>query len=360
MAKLDLWMFENSFKLYVDREKSYTQKSLAEDFQHQAEFHKKRHETFDGVPFKYDQESEIISFGQFEIDGEDSNDRISKLPKGEKRESRTLVFINARFKEGLNVWPSFNLLPTEIHGESYYYFFNSKKWRLEDLYPFISVEKDFPLKEPEIIQITSQDIEHNINSGIFCRSLCQFTVKKSEIKKYIHREFNNHEFSDVLNNYITRFKIKFVDEKLNELHLTRGLPSWVKLVFSPKMENKRNVLISSEPNELHPENDMSNFSVELKRTMDFSVTDDPKVALTRLSFKNKFKIMPGLKLNIFIFNCETNDFENFNCPRGNGGPRNCEDIIQWCKKLLEETISVKMEKQDNEFPEYETSHNYRT
>ena len=61
------------------------------------------------------------------------------------------------------------------------------------------------------------------------------------------------------------------------------------------MENKRNVLISSEPNELHPENDMSNFSVELKRTMDFSVTDDPKVALTRLSFKNKFKIMPGLK-----------------------------------------------------------------
>ena len=125
------------------------------------------------------------------------------------------------------------------------------------------------------------------------------------------------------------------------------MPSWVKLVFSPKMENKRNVLISSEPNELHPENDMSNFSVELKRTMDFSVTDDPKVALTRLSFKNKFKIMPGLKLNIFIFNCETNDFENFNCPRGNGGPRNCEDIIQWCKKLLEETISVKMEKKDN-------------
>ena len=86
-SNLDLWMFENSLKLYVDIEKSYTQKSLAEDFQHQAEFHKKRHETFDGFPFKYDQESGIISFGQFEIDGEDSNDRISKLPKAKRRES---------------------------------------------------------------------------------------------------------------------------------------------------------------------------------------------------------------------------------------------------------------------------------
>ena len=56
--------------------------------------------------------------------------------------------------------------------------------------------------------------------------------------------------------------------------------------------------------------------------------------------------MPGLKLNIFIFNCENNELENFECPRENG-PRNCEDIIEWCKNLLEEKILVKMEKQDN-------------
>ena len=288
-----------------------------------------------------------MKFGQFESDGKNSDVRISKLPKDERRKSRTFVFINGKFKDGLKIQFATINKTVEIDGELYYYFFNSKAWKSKPYYPFKSLEKDFPLKEPEIIQIISQDIEHNINSGIFCTSLCQFTVKKSEIKKYIHREFNNHEFSDVLNNNITRFKIKFVDEKLNELYLTRGLPSWVQLVFSHKMENKHNVLISSEPTQLHPENDMSSFTVELKRTMDFSVTDDPKVALTRLSFKNKFKIMPGLKLNIFIYNFETNYSENFNCPRGNGGPRNCDDIIQWCKKLLEETISVKMEKKDN-------------
>ena len=346
MTKCYLWMFENSLKLFVDREKSYTLKSLAEDFEQQAALHGTRHEKFDGIPFNYDQESEIMKFGQFERNGKDSNERISKLPKEKKMKSRTFVFINWRFKEGLNVWPSWNLRTTEIGGEPYYYFFNSKKWRLDSLYPFISIEKNFPLKEPEIIQITTPDIEHNINSGIFCRALCQFTLKQSEIKTYIHKEFKNHEFSDVLNNYITRFSIEFVDEKLNQLHLSRGLPSWVKLVFSPEMENKRNVIISSHPNDLHPENNISNFCVELPKTIDFSIKDDPRVDLTRLSFKNKWKIMSGLKLNIFIFN-SWNVFENFECPREIGGPRNCEEIIQWCKQILEEKISVEMVKQNN-------------
>ena len=57
--------------------------------------------------------------------------------------------------------------------------------------------------------------------------------------------------------------------------------------------------------------------------------------------------MPGLKLNIFLFNCENNDFHNFECPKEIGGPRNCEDIIKWCRKILEDKISVKMAKQEN-------------
>ena len=56
--------------------------------------------------------------------------------------------------------------------------------------------------------------------------------------------------------------------------------------------------------------------------------------------------MSGLKLNIFIYNYG-NDFEKFECPKEIGGPRNCEEIIEWCKKLLEDEISVKMVKQAN-------------
>ena len=379
--KLDLGIFKNSFKFFADRERYYTQKSLAEDFQYQAEIYKKSHGKFDCVPFKYEEQSGTISFGQFDHNGEDSNVRISRhqgMSKKEKRRKlRTYVFINARFSEGLNLQPTYSTQHfklSEIDGELYYYFFNSEYWKLDNFYNLsvmlqcakggycFSVKKDFPLKEPEIIQIISPDIEHNINNGIFCRSLRQFTVKQSEIKKCINKEFNNHQFSDVLNNSITKFSVKFVDEKLDELHLTRGLASWVKLVFSPEMENKRNVMISSQPTDLHPRNHMSDFSLELKQRFDFSMTDDPKVALMNLSFRNKWKIMPGLKLNITIcHNCGTESdvlhnstdiienykFENYDCPRGSGDVRSCDDIIKWCKDLLHDKFSIEIEKQSN-------------
>ena len=378
MGKLDLGIFENSFKFFADRERYYTQKSLVEDLQHQAAIYEEHHGKSDGIPFKYEQQSGTISFGQFESDGEDSDVRISRhSTKDEKRMLRNYVFINARFSEALNLQPKYsvqNFSTTEIDGELYYYFFNSEHWKSDDFYNLpematcarggvcFSAEKDFPLKEPEIIQIVSPDIEHNINNGIFCRSLRQFTIKRSEIKKGINKEFNNHQFSDVLNNSITKFSVKFVDEKLDELHLTRGLPSWIKLVFSTEMKNERDVRISSEPTELHPGNHMSNFSLELKQRFDFSVTDDPKVALTSLSFKNQWKIMPGLKLNITIcHNCGTkplviNDttdiiekynFKTFYCPRGNENIRSCEDIIKWCKDLLNDEFSIEMKKQNN-------------
>ena len=51
LDKLDLWMFENSLKLFVNRERSYTIKSLAEDFEQQAASHRIHHEKFDGIPF---------------------------------------------------------------------------------------------------------------------------------------------------------------------------------------------------------------------------------------------------------------------------------------------------------------------
>ena len=356
-SKFDLWMFESGYKFFVDREKPYTQKSLFEEMWFQMALNRKSNGKFDGFPCKYNQQNEVISFGQFDPDGKDSNQRISELPFSQGRLLRTFVFINARFREGLKIEPFHNLTPTEIDGEPYYYFFNSKnKWNLDDGPICTSVEKDFPLREPQIIQITSSDIEPNINSGIFCRSLCQFTVKRSEIKKRVNKEFKNHQFSDVLNNCITKFSIKFVDEKLEELHLTRGLPSWVLLLFSPEMDNKRNVMTSSAPTDLYPENDMANFSVELKQTIDFSVTDNPKVGLTRLSFKNKWKIMPRLKLNISILDCEEGltdvnvnvncEFRKFDCPRGNGELRNCEDIVKWCKKLLKDEFSIEMEKRN--------------
>ena len=94
MEKFQLSMFEDSLKLFVDREKSYTSKTLAEDLVAQAALDKIHHKRFDGIPLKYDQQTQNILFGQFESNGKDSNERISKLPKEEWKKLRTCVFIN--------------------------------------------------------------------------------------------------------------------------------------------------------------------------------------------------------------------------------------------------------------------------
>ena len=89
MEKFQLSMFENNLKLFVDREKSYTSKTLAEDLEKQAELDKTHHKKFDGIPLKYDQQTKNILFGQFESDGKDSNERLSKLSEQERQKSRT-------------------------------------------------------------------------------------------------------------------------------------------------------------------------------------------------------------------------------------------------------------------------------
>ena len=93
MNKCYLWMFENSLKLFVNRERSYTIKSLAEDFEQQAASHKMHHEKFDGIPFSYDQQSGIMKFGQFESNGKDSNERISNYQKMKRRNQEHLFLL---------------------------------------------------------------------------------------------------------------------------------------------------------------------------------------------------------------------------------------------------------------------------
>ena len=85
----------------------------------------------------------------------------------------------------------------------------------------------------------------------------------------------------MINNCIKGFEVKFVDEKSRQIRLSQGLPSWVKLVFTPKMEYKSNIRISSEPTSLHPENSMSSFCVELPKPIDFTWKTNPRVPLTK-------------------------------------------------------------------------------
>ena len=350
IEKLPLIMFNRSNMLFVEDGKSYSSKTLMEHFESQLN----QLDEAKGIPLKYDEDDDCIMLGHFDQDGGDFQNTISRLPKNEQINARTFVFLNAHFKKSLDVdFISSTEQPkikqfrkTHIDGELYYYFFNALIHRFKDYYPFRSKNNSFNLKIPKIIQIFSPQIEHTISNESYTQCLTQFTVDKLDLNKYVHREFEFFELFEVLNNIIEGFEIKLVDENCEKIQLQQGLPSWIKLIFISKMEKTKLVKISSEPNSLHPSNKISNFSVQLKEKLDFTWTKNPKVALTRVSLNNKWQLMQGLKMNLFIYDPQNETFHNFECPKENGGPRSCEEITSWFKKLTDES-SINMKKQQN-------------
>ena len=120
------------------------------------------------------------------------------------------------------------------------------------------------------MQIISPNIEHAISNNSYSQCLKQFTADVSEVGKYIHREFENYEFFEVLNKSIDSFEIRITDENSEKIRLTQGLPTWVKLVFVSNMKKIEHVRITSEPNILHQDNIMSSFTVELPQKFDFT------------------------------------------------------------------------------------------
>ena len=53
---------------------------------------------------------------------------------------------------------------------------------------------------------------------------------------------------------------------------------------------------------------------------------------------NKWRLLPGLSLDFFIYNIESseNQFTYFKCSRGKKGPRDCNQIMNWFKKKCKE------------------------
>ena len=98
------------------------------------------------------------------------------------------------------------------------------------------------------------------------------------------------------------FKCVIIDEKYKQLRLSQGLPSYTKFIFTPLIGNQENIRISSEPNDLFPNNNISNFSIELPKSLDFGWKKNTKVSLTRISLKNKWELLPGLRIDFFIYN----------------------------------------------------------
>ena len=321
--------FQDHHKVYINGERSYTARTLATHIRSQFLKHRSKSHWY-GYPVEYDRRSRRLQFGQFEFDGNDE-------------ESGTFVFINKYFCKHLNLAVEKFLKTTLIGGELYYLFFNSDNLKSKSFYPFKAGVKKFPLETPKIINVVSSNIVSSIYNNDFQQCLKQFTVTESDVGRYVQYEFEDLEFSQTHHRLIDKFDVKFMDENFKKIRLRQGLPSYIKLIFSPIMNNEEHIRISSESNNLYTDNSLSNFSVELPKILDFSFKKNPKVALTRISLQNKWKLMSGLRLDFFLLDLDENETHFIKCDKNNG-PRTCKDIRSWFEKEMNKNNNISLKK----------------
>ena len=330
--EMPLDLFQHRHKVYINGEQSYTARTLAAHIR--AQFQTRREKTdWCGFPVEYSRRSRSLQFGQFDFDGHD---------KG----LRTFVFLNKYFCKHLKLAHIGRLKTTHIGGELYYLFFNSNKYKSSPFYPLKASEKKFPLEKPKIINVVSSNIVSSIFNNDFQQCLKQYTVAEYDVGRYVQHEFEDLEFSRIYNKSIDKFEVKFLDHNFKKIRLRQGLPSYIKLIFSPMMNNEEHIRISSESNNLYPDNSPSNFSVELPKILDYSFKKNPKVALTRISLQNKWKLMPGLSLDFFVHDLEENETHFIKCDKNNG-PRTCQDIRTWFEQLTKRNNVISLKKQND-------------
>ena len=301
-ANLPLAMFLPHHRIYINNHRSYTAGTLAQHIRNKVQKELTRSKTvFCGFPVA--NRGGRIRFGQFASDGY----RI--MDTNNKKEMRTFVFLNKYFYKYLNLSKKEILKTMLIDGELYYFFFNSSSLKSKSYYPFKANERKFNLEMPKLIQITSDQIDSSIYNDGYKQCLRQFTTTSNEVGTYVHYEFDDLEFSNVANTSIDVFSVKFLDQNFKKLRLLQGLPSYVKLIFSPVMKHvhEEHIRISSASSDLYPNNKIGRFNLELPKTLDFSWTKNPKVALTRVSFQNKWLVMPGLKFDHLLVDFDSTD-----------------------------------------------------
>ena len=329
---LPLDLFQDHHKVFINGERSYTARTLATHIRTQFMKHRSKSDWY-GYPVEYDRRSRRLQFGQFDFDVDN-------------KELATLVFLNKYFCKHLNLAIIEQLRTTHIGGELYYLFLNSDNLKSKAFFPFKAGVKKFPLEKPKIINVVSSNIVSSIYNNDFQQCLKQYTVTENDVGRYVQYEFEDLEFSRIHHRSIDKFDVKFLDENFKKIRLRQGLPSYIKLIFSPIMNNEEHIRISSESNNLYTDNSSSNFSVELPKILDFSFKKNPKVALTRISLQNKWKLMSGLRLDFFAFDLEANETHFIKCDK-NRGPRNCQNIRTWFDRQTKTNNDISLKKQND-------------
>ena len=179
----------------------------------------------------------------------------------------------------------------EYKGEHYYGYYLNK-----NTYGLMGGEFDLAKEyTPEIIKVCSSVISSQILNNTFSKDLLCFCPDFHKVKNnYYFREFEQPPKVKLENNNLTDFDISLRDENNKKLQLLPGVPSVITLIFNKMSKNNKsfNLRLTSAINDHYPDNKQVAFKVKLPSTLQFNRQNNWKVALTSISYPNKFNTFP--------------------------------------------------------------------
>lgn len=153
---------------------------------------------------------------------------------------------------------------------------------------FFVLEKNYP----KLIKIICNIIEPQIFNSTFSKDLLIFSPDFKKTENYFFKEIDCVDYIPLVTSRITEVSIKLTDENNQQLNLSEGQATIIKLRLKRMAVNKRsfNIRLSSEPTTLFPDNTNYKFKVKLPYQIDLG-DEKWRVCINSLNHPTKFSTM---------------------------------------------------------------------
>ena len=328
---LTLSMFQRQDGYFLDTNKAYSNEELHQHLQASQVFYNTSLQyKFRGYPSTYNSETNIITFGQFEMPFD-----LFKF-KSRRQNHQTFLLFHEKFVDTLGLlkrvmttakvfqpWTITmpngekvveqiekevqvhgpDLKPVFIDKELYYWFLPSKGTFVTSV-----PENTVHVQIPKLLYVLCSNVVPGIVDGAFQPLLKRFPLVMDADAEYACYHFKNLEFVDVVSDIADFVHITLCDELLRPIRLTPGFATQVSLIVQSRPQylaltmnpQERFVVhINSRTTSHYPHNLPHSFTVDLPKTLHFE-TGLWEVALSHIVFPTRMKQLQSLRFSMSV------------------------------------------------------------
>lgn len=293
--KLRLTQFQERQKFYLNEKKSYTPLMLHQEFTKRSltiskhDSKQQKLANYSGFVTKVDQENKILLFKQYKYPFDKlSNDYTRK-------QLRTILFFHENFKKTLKFADNLFDGTIKIDNELYFWIYNSKKRKPLQLSLY---SESLFIKPPNLIKVVCINVRPSITQEAYSQEIAYIHIDKENVGQYIHRKFHTKDSFVLEDEQITNLEIQLLDENQNDLRLSNGLPTVVKLHAKEANMHQFGIHVNSTATSSFPENRPGLFKIRLPKTL--NLMGDWKCALSSITFRNDLEIDANLDFHFTV------------------------------------------------------------